>query len=386
MEKQRKKVLVLTSTFPRWKDDTLPPFVYELSKRLAEYFDITVLAPSYPGAKDFEIMDGMKVYRFHYFLRPFEKLAGSGGILPVLKTKPLYYLVVPFFLLGEYLAARKIVKEIKPDIIHAHWIIPQGLIAYFIKKKYNVPYVVTSHGSDLMGIKNFNSIKNIILKNAKNITVVSNFLKEEVKKINLNLKADVIPMGVDSELFNPNKKDLNIKKKYKIEGIFLLYVGRLAPEKGVEKIIELMPSILSKYNNIKLILIGEGVLKDKLLKKVKELKIVNNVIFIKWINNRELPKYYATADYFICLSEREGMPISYIEALACGTPIIVNNLPVCHELVGKNRGYILKNNVKEQILLYLLKNKKINKMRLHNYIKRNYDWKNITNKYLRILK
>ena len=55
-------------------------FVYELSKRLTNNFDVSVLAPIFPGAKEFEIMDDMKVYRFHYFIKRYEKLAGSGGI------------------------------------------------------------------------------------------------------------------------------------------------------------------------------------------------------------------------------------------------------------------------------------------------------------------
>ena len=82
----KKKVLVFTSTFPRWKNDTIPPFVYELSKRLTSDFDITVLTPNFPGAKKDEIVDGMKIHRFRYFpIEKFEKFASHEGILPTLK-------------------------------------------------------------------------------------------------------------------------------------------------------------------------------------------------------------------------------------------------------------------------------------------------------------
>ena len=63
----KKKILVFASTFPRWKNDTIPPFVYELSKRLTKDFKVYVLAPMYPGAKKYEVMDKMKVHRFNYF-------------------------------------------------------------------------------------------------------------------------------------------------------------------------------------------------------------------------------------------------------------------------------------------------------------------------------
>ena len=75
-----KKILVMASTFPRWANDVNPVFVYELSKRLTSEFDVSVLAPSFPGSKSFEVMDNMKVHRFRYFFKRFEKLAGSGGI------------------------------------------------------------------------------------------------------------------------------------------------------------------------------------------------------------------------------------------------------------------------------------------------------------------
>jgi len=154
----KRKVLVMASTFPRWKDDTIPPFVYELSKRLTDEFDISVLTPAYPNATDFEVMENMKVHRFHYFFKKYEKLAGSGGILPTIKKNKWFYFQVPFFLLGEFIALRKLIKETNPDIIHAHWILPQGMIAYLNYKisRKKTEYVVTTWGADMFVFKKSN--------------------------------------------------------------------------------------------------------------------------------------------------------------------------------------------------------------------------------------
>ena len=130
----KKKLLVTTSTFPRWQNDTDPPFVFELARRLTSHFEIIVLTPNYPGAKVREEMAGIQIYRFRYFLRKFEVLAGSVGILPTLKKNSLLYLLVPFFLLGELWALLKLIKKNRPDVIHAHWILPQGFIAALAKK------------------------------------------------------------------------------------------------------------------------------------------------------------------------------------------------------------------------------------------------------------
>ncbi|MCK9596042.1 glycosyltransferase [Candidatus Pacearchaeota archaeon] len=381
----KKKLLVFASTFPRWKNDTLPPFVYELSKRLTEEFDVSVLAPSFPGAKDFEVMDKMKVYRFHYFIKRYEKLAGSGGILPTLKKNPLFFFQVPFFLLGEYLALKRAVQEIKPDVIHAHWIIPQGWIASKIKKKFDVPYVVTSHGSDIMGLKGFLGIKKETLENAKRITVVSDSIKKEIiKNIDSSLKnkIEIIPMGIDIKLFNPNKKDLSIKKKYNINGPFLLFVGRLAPEKGIDLLINAMPQVIKNNPKTKLLIIGDGTLKNNLKEQVKNLGIEKNIIFIGWVDNKDLPRYYATADLFVCPSLREGSPVSYVEALACGTNILVGDIPISRELIKKFGGNITKHNsedITKQIILSLRSKKKIKNVN-------DYDWTNVKSKFEGVLR
>src|SRR4051812_924330 len=92
MKKQKKKVLVLASTFPRWKNDTTPPFVFELEKRLIKDFDINVIAPHYPGAKKYEVIENLKIYRFQYFWpAKFQKLCYDGGILPNLKKNKFLY-------------------------------------------------------------------------------------------------------------------------------------------------------------------------------------------------------------------------------------------------------------------------------------------------------
>ena len=91
----RKRVLVLASTFPRWPNDTEPPFVYNLCRSLADSFAITVLAPHAPGALAFEQMGDVSVHRFRYMWpERLEKLA-YGGILPNLKRNRWLWALVP---------------------------------------------------------------------------------------------------------------------------------------------------------------------------------------------------------------------------------------------------------------------------------------------------
>ncbi|MEA3333830.1 MAG: glycosyltransferase, partial [Pseudomonadota bacterium] len=199
------KLLVLTSTFPRWQDDTDPPFVYELSRRLTDDFSVTVLTPHYPGALQHENLAGMEVHRFRYFFKKYEKLAGQTGILPTLRKQKLYLLVIPFFLLAQLTSLISLCSRLKPDIIHAHWLIPQGFLAALISLFNRTPFIVTAHGADVFGLNGWllTKLKTFTLSKASRISVVSRALYQVLATDQLRNKLTTVPMGVDGERFSP---------------------------------------------------------------------------------------------------------------------------------------------------------------------------------------
>lgn len=397
----KKKLIVLASTFPRWKNDIKPPFVYELSKRLVENFDVYILSPHYPGAKRYEMMEGMEIYRFKYFIERYEKLTGPGGILPALKKNRWFYIQIPFFLLAQYFALRKLIKQIKPYKIHAHWIIPQGFIAALLKKMSGIPLVITTHGGDIFALqgKLFTTIKRFALRKSDKITVVSTAIKNEIlNKIDQNLNIKVISMGVDSKLFSPNKKDLNLKRKYNIKGEFLLFVGRLAEKKGIGYLIQAMPDVIKKFPKTKLLIIGDGELKTELETMTNKLGLQDAVKFTGGLPNNILPKYFATADIFIAPSiqteggDREGLPVTLMESMSSGTVVVATNLEAFKDIIQDNEtGFIIQQkNSKELVdkIIYILKNVELKSFieeQSIKFIKEKFDWQIISKKYLEIL-
>jgi glycosyltransferase involved in cell wall biosynthesis len=397
----RKKILVLASTFPRWNNDTTPPFVFELEKRLAKEFDIIVLAPHYVGAKKNEIMESITVRRFQYFWpATFQKLCYEGGILPNLKKNKLLYVEAITLLIFEFITAAKIVKKEKIDLVHAHWIIPQGLIAVLLYKVFGVPYLVTTHGGDIFGLQSglFQRIKKLVLENAKTITVVSNAIKDEIhKKINKNLPVEVISMGVDSKLFNPDKYDEKLKKKYNVTGPLLLFVGRLAEKKGVRYLIEAMPKIIQAFPKVILLIVGGGTMSDELKVLSKKLNVDDRIIFVGPVPNNELSKYYATSDLFIGPSiqtkegDTEGLGLTFVEAAFSGSvPIGTKIGGIADVIVDKKTGLLVPQKDSKSLtnaVIELLKDKK-----LMNQLKTNarknlvdtYDWKIVSQKYSQI--
>ena len=399
-----KNILVFTTTFPTFLEkDGTPPFVYELSKRLAQKGDlnIVVLTPFRRGAKIFEEREKLRIYRFKY---GFTSLC-EGGILPNLKKNKFLFSQVPFLLFFAFANLARIVKKEKIDIIHAHWIIPQGFLAVLYKKifrKKSLKIICTSHGGDIFGLQSslMKKIKKWTLNNIDVLTVVSNAIKGEVKKLKVreNLPIEVIPMGVDEKLFNPNKRNPKIKEKYNIKSPFLLFVGRLVEKKGVKYLIDAMPEVIQKYPETKLLIVGSGSLENELKNQVKNLNLEKNIIFTGAIPNNELPRYYATADIFIGPSivaesgDAEGFGLVFAEALMSKTCVISSNLKTISDIV-KNEITGLQVNVKNKeefsnTMITLIGNKEKREKLAENgcnFVKNNFSWDIITDKYYKLL-
>ncbi|MGH8372631.1 MAG: glycosyltransferase, partial [Gammaproteobacteria bacterium] len=201
---QLPRLLVLTSTYPRWSGDPEPGFVHELSKRLTSYFEVTVLAPHAAGAMVRETLDGVRVCRFRYAPASLETLVNAGGMVTNLKRQPWKWLLVPAFLLAQLYAVWRMLRHNRPDVIHAHWLIPQGLQVTILSGLIRdmPPFVVTSHGADLYALRGAmaGDLKRRVARSCVAMTVVSNAMIDEARKQRLNApRIEVLPMGVDMQ-------------------------------------------------------------------------------------------------------------------------------------------------------------------------------------------
>src|SRR5262249_29928819 len=149
-----KNVLIVASTFPASPTDPVPAFVRDQINALKKaYPDMTfsVLAPhdARSHTKSFTEHETYDEYRFHYFW-PFraEKLAGRG-IVPALKQNPFNYLLVPFLFVCEFFTLWRLCRRLRPDVIYAHWFTPQGITAGMVSRLAKIPFVYTSHSSDV---------------------------------------------------------------------------------------------------------------------------------------------------------------------------------------------------------------------------------------------
>ena len=334
---ERLRLLVLTSTYPRWAGDPEPGFVHELSRRLTDKFDVRVIGPHAAGALAREDLDGVNVHRYRYAPTALETLVNHGGILTNLKRSLWKWLLVPSFLAGQYVALRKARREFRPQVIHAHWLLPQGLIAALGRQ--DIPLVATSHGADLFGLRGelFTHLRRWVVPRISMVTLVSEAMRQRLLMEQPQAKAVVMSMGVDVR----ERFVLAATARSSTE---LLFVGRLVEKKGLHHLLQALPQVIAECPDVHLTIAGFGPEREHLEHIVVEMDLERHVDFVGAMPQASLPALYQRAAIFVAPfveaedGDQEGLGLVVAEAMACGCPVIVGNVPATQELVDEQVG------------------------------------------------
>lgn len=341
-------VLWLTSSYPRSEDDSASIFLRYLAENLAlSQVKVHILAPDHPDVANFSLPDSLTLSHFQYFFPPrFEKLAYGSGILPNLRAEPWLYLQVPFFIFAMFISATWAILRRRPELIHAHWIFPQGTVAVVLGKLFRIPVIVTAHGGDAFALKGG------VLSRVKRWTVqlcamwTSNTLAT-AKAIASSKRFCVIPMGIDFQSFSSGTpKHLGFSQHS--HKLILLFVGRLVAKKGMDSLIRAIAKLPDDHRKrIDLWVVGDGIERARLESLAKDLRVEGNVFFYGKVPNKQLPAYYAAADIFVAPSvidsdgDTEGQGVILLEAMASGTPVIASDIGGIGEVIDNGRTGVL---------------------------------------------
>lgn len=331
---RRLKLLVLTSTFPRWHDDASPRFVADLCAGLARSMDVTVLAPGAAGAAAIEQWDGYTVRRFRYSWPATTQRLADGAILPNLRRNPLLGVQVPVLVGAQYIAATRVMRQERFDAIHAHWAIPQGLVAALLKKHFRVPTVITTHGADVYALNRgpVRWAKRAALRSSDGVTAVSTHLRQQLIALGVDeTRIQVLPMGVDTRRFTPALRSESLREALNANGPILLFVGRLVEKKAARYAVEALPAVLGLHPMARLIVVGDGPQRRELEQLVRDRGLTESVQFLGPVSNSDLPAYYASADVFVGPSvverggDTESFGVVFAEAMASGCPVVTTD-------------------------------------------------------------
>jgi glycosyltransferase involved in cell wall biosynthesis len=301
-------------------------------------FDVHVLCPHAPGAATHEELDGVQVHRFRYAPAGLETLVQGGGIVNNLKHQRWKTLLVLPFMAALVWHTARAIRRLQPDVVHAHWILPQGLALLLARPLIRrlPPFLLTSHGGDLFGLRGAlaTRLKRWVLTRPDAVTVVSRPMADLATSLGADpAKISVIPMGVDFQYrFTPG--DATRRRPGEI-----LFVGRLVEKKGLRYLVEALPEVVTRVPDAHLTIAGYGPEEAALRQLAAQLDVTDRVTFLGALPQEALPDLCRRASVFVApfiraqSGDQEGLPVALTEAIACGCPAVVGDLPALDDLL-----------------------------------------------------
>ena len=196
----------------------------------------------------------------------------------------------------------------------------------------SIPFLLTIQEGDSEGHLIFGRLGlvgffgRLAMRSANYIQVISSFLRDFVRKRGVSCPIEVVPNGVDLDIFGAQytlseikaiRGNLGIKDEYVV-----ITTSRLVHKNGIDILIEAVAEFKKRRPNIKCLIIGDGPEFDKLKAQSRKLKVDNNVLFLGQVPHKDLPLYLKISDVFVRPSRSEGLGNSFLEAMMAGIPII----------------------------------------------------------------
>ncbi len=319
------KICLVTHFFPPHIGG-IEKVAYEQCKRLAKLgYQISVLT-SKTGKQNERYAEGIKVFSYSII-----NIAEKFGVpYPVLSFK-------------SYKNFTEVIR--KCDIVHAHGhAYMSSYIACKVAEKYKKPFVLTQHNtfidyrSWLNIVEHVNdwTVGRLVLKGSDRVITVSRKTMEYVLKLGADMsKTSVMHNGVDTTFFHPmNREESRDKLGLPKNKTLILTIRRLVYKNGLDTFIEAAALLAQEFPHLLFIVIGKGPNRKLIEKRVRELRIDDNVRLAGFVPEELLPLHYNAADYFVIPSSSgEGLPLVLLEAMACGLPVIATAVGGTPEII-----------------------------------------------------
>jgi glycosyltransferase involved in cell wall biosynthesis len=344
MYKPQPKLLVFSSLFPHSGAPNAGVFIRERMFRVGATLPITVVSPQpwFPGQSI------IRVFRPH-FRRPAPKNEVQSGIETIYPR----FLSFPgifkrfdglFMAMGSYRTIRRLKKNAGFNLIDAHFAYPDGYAATLLGKWFKVPVTITLRGTEIPHSRKPGLLPLMVraLKDATQLFSVSESLRQHAISLGIDPdKITVVGNGVDTNKFSPVLKDearrqLGLSENDRV----LISVGALVKRKGFHRVIDVLPGLLKVYPDLKYLIVGgsgpEGDWSEQLRSQVSSLKLDDSVMFLGVMPSDRLKIPLSAADIFVLATSNEGWANVFLEAMACGLPVITTDVGGNREVVCRD--------------------------------------------------
>lgn len=337
----RLKICMVTSSYPKYEGDVTAPFVESIATSVAaDGNEVHVLAPYHPELRHAPLEKGVQLHFFKY--SPFRHLNIWGyaeSLEADVRVKGAIYPLTPVVFVSSLWALWRLTGQIHFDVIHAHWVIPNGPVATIVAKLRRLPLVISMHGSDVFVAEQSKLIARVArwcYRSASAITAPSQDLVTRAVRLGAPAsRCHVVPYGVDPGTFTRLddagpvlRRELGLPE----DALIIFAVGRMVYKKGFEYLIRAVPAILREHPNARVVLAGGGDLEERLKSLVRQLGVEKSVIMPGWVSRDKMPLFFSGCDIFVLPSvvdqqgNVDGLPNTLLEAMASARPVVATSV------------------------------------------------------------
>jgi glycosyltransferase involved in cell wall biosynthesis len=348
------KILVLTSSYPKYPGDTTAPFIESITRALAARgHELDIVLPARPDLSPAPV-PGVSFYPYSY--APTSGLAVFGyaeALRGDVAVRGAVYLVSPLAVASGMTKMLRMVRRGGYDLIHAHWVVPNGAMSLPACRLSGLPLVVSLHGSDV-----FLSEKKFLFRRAacrafrraSGITACSDDLAHRSQALGAPRAPVTIPYGVDTEVFRPRPDEgAEVRRRLGLEADqpMILAVGRLVHKKGFEVLVDATPHLMQSHPDARIVIVGGGDLERSLIDRAARAGVGDKVMLVGKVLRAELPSFYAAATVVAVPSMHDdagnvdGLPNVMLEALASGSPIVASAVAGIPQAVSDGKEALL---------------------------------------------
>lgn len=306
--KDKKKIILLSHLWP-YSPQRLTPstgiYVYEQVEELKKNVDLEIFVPVKinPSLKEIFFSTKRNIFKKHIF---YKEKSCIFLKYPKILTKHF-----DSFIIGVILYLKTYFKRY--DLIHSHTLFPDGLASFVYSRLKKIPFVVTVHGSDLMLISERPLDKffiKLFLKKARKVIVVSSKM-EKILRDDFHIKRTIVIRN-------------GIKREFKMTDLSknLLFIGRLTDVKDPILLLEIFNDFLKSRKDFKLVIVGDGPLREKIFENIEMYGIKDYVDFKGFVKRDEIENIYSKTFLTLITSKSEGFPTIIFESFSAGVPII----------------------------------------------------------------
>ncbi|MCS7248961.1 MAG: glycosyltransferase [Anaerolineales bacterium] len=384
------RILLITSTYPRFRGDGAGSFIHSISEKLLDRgHELYVIAPDNHQSQS-QWQNKVCVDRIRYIWpKKLARLGHGESLRSDTYLKWYSYILVSLFSL--FALVRIVTNPVyrRVDVIYAHWLLPGGLIGALISRLLKIPLVIHLHGSDIFVSERYKIFRPLVMYTIHSVSKIiacSKDLADRVK--NLGAKdVQVIPYGVDVDLFLPDRNTLKKGASGIAEPKYVTAIGRLVNKKGFNYLIMAAEEIVKVYPQCKIQIVGDGDQRDELVKLSDSLKLRENVVFLGNIPWSKIPDVMNKTDVFVLpsiIDDRgnvDGLPVVLLEAMSSGCAVVASKIGgVPDVIVDRVNGILVEprnyRQLAEAIISLLLDDEYRNKLgrSAREEVEANYTW------------